>query len=77
MKFTQPNENGILTNKMFDTSKEAFQKYGTNYVPVVSLDEWARMHKDYKTVSNGIAKCLYLDHKSSTVLSEVYVVGGL
>lgn len=73
MKFTKPNEDGILCNKIFDTHREAVEHFGSGVMPVVGLEEWSRMPKDYKGKKDGKNYCLYLTDKGTTY-GEVNVV---
>lgn len=74
MKFTLPNEHGVLSNKIFDTYIEAKDYFKIDQiVPVVGLEEWGRMSKDYKGFKDGKPYCLYLTDKGTTY-GEVFVV---
>lgn len=74
MKFTLPNKNGILCNKMFDSYAAAKEHFKTEkIVPVIGLKEWERMPKDYKGFKNGKPYCLYLTDRG-TIYGEVFLV---
>lgn len=66
MKFTKPNENGILCNKFFDTYREAKEHFKEGVQPVLSLQEWSKTSKDYKGIVDGQTFLLYLTDKGTT-----------
>jgi len=75
MKFTKPNENGILCNRFFETHSEAVEYFGENenIIPVVDIEEWNAMPKDYKGYKDKTPYALYLTSKGTTY-GEVAIV---
>jgi hypothetical protein len=65
MKFTKLNENGLIT-KYFDTYQDAKEYFGSGVIPVLSIEEWDKMPKDYKGYENGVPHVLYLTDKGTT-----------
>jgi hypothetical protein len=68
MKFTKPDENGILCNKMLDTHSEAVRYFGSdeNIIPAVGINEWNKKPNDYKGSKDGKPYLLYLTDKGTT-----------
>ena len=75
MKFTAM-QNGVIT-KAFDTYAEAEKYFGSdsNIIPIISLKDWANMHKDYKTVIDGKPHVVYYG-KNGTALGPCEIVYG-
>ena len=65
MKFTKLSEYGVIT-KCFNTHNEAVEFFGSDVVPVLSLEEWRRTPRDYKGYENGVPHVLYCTNKGTT-----------
>jgi len=73
MKFTAL-QNGIIA-KAFDTYAEAEKYFGSdsNIIPIISLKDWANIHKDYKTRIDRKPHILYIG-KNGTTLGPCEIV---
>lgn len=53
---------------------EAARQEGQSVLPILTVSDWLKIHKDSRGTLRGRPSCLYLDSKHGTVLSPVYLI---
>lgn len=53
---------------------EAARGEGQSVLPILTVSDWFKLHRDSRGTLRGRPSCLYLDSKRGTVLSPAYLI---